>query len=68
MINNYKMNISNELAQAKYCKNLEELHDFCEQHNFYCTSASIYPDDFPRVEGYMDDGDVEIYFKVQSRY
>jgi len=68
MINNYIMNISNELAQAKYCKTLEELEDFCKQHNFYCQSASIYPDDFPRVEGYMDDGDVEITFKVQSRY
>ncbi len=64
----YKMNISGELAQAKYCKNLEELEEFCKQHNFFCVSASIYPDDFPTVEGYKDDGDVEIYFKVQSRY
>ena len=68
MKNNYKMNISGKLAQAKYCKTLEELHEFCKQHNFFCTSASIYPDDFPKVEGYMDDGDVEIYFRVQSRY
>ena len=68
MKNNYKMNISGELAQAKYCKTLEELHEFCKQYNFFCTSASIYPDDFPKVEGYMDDGDVEIYFRVQSRY
>ena len=64
----YKMNVSGELAQAKYCKTLEELYAFCKQYNFFCTDASIYPDNFPTVEGYMDDGDVEITFKVQSKY
>lgn len=64
----YRMNISGELAQAKYCKTLEELEDFCKEHNFHCLGASIHPNGFPRVEGYMDDGDVEITFKVQSRY
>lgn len=68
MIKDYKMNISGELAQVKYCKTLDDIHDFCKQHNFWCESASIYPNDFPTVEGYMDDGDVEIYFKVRSRY
>ena len=68
MIDNYRMNVSGELAQAKYCKTTDELHEFCEQHNFYCDRASVYPNDFPTVEGYMDDGDVEIYFRVQSRY
>lgn len=68
MMNNYRMNISGELAQAKYCKTTDELHEFCKQHNFYCNRASIYPDDFPTVEDYMDDGDVKIYFRVQSRY
>lgn len=68
MIENYKMNISGELAQAKYCHSLEELEDFCKEHNFYCERAAIYPNDFPTVEGYMDDGDVEISFKVQSKY
>ena len=64
----YKFNVSGMLAQAKKCKSLEELEDFCKDHNFWCKSASIFPDDFPRVEGYMDDGDVEISFVVQSRY
>lgn len=64
----YRMNISGELAQAKKCKSLEELEDFCKDHNFYCQSASIYPDDFPFVEGFYDDGDVEITFSVRSRY
>ena len=68
MINNYRMNVSGELAQAKHCKTTDELHEFCEKHNFYCSSAAIFPNDFPRVEGYMDDGDVEIYFRVQSRH
>ena len=69
MTDNYKMNISNELAQAKYCTTLEELEDFCVQHNFYCKNAIVYSNKFPTVEGYMYDGeDVEIYFKVQSRY
>ena len=64
----YRINVSGELAQAKYCRTLEDLENFCKDHNFRCESASTYPDDFPRVEGYYDDGDVEVTFKVQSRY
>ena len=29
----YKMNIGNELAQIKYCKNLEKIQEFLENHN-----------------------------------
>lgn len=30
----YKFNVSGMLAQAKKCKSLEELEDFCKDHNF----------------------------------
>ena len=29
----YKMNIGNELAQIKYCQNLDEIKNFLEDHN-----------------------------------
>ena len=29
----YKMNISNELAQIKNCRTLEEIEEFLEDHN-----------------------------------
>ena len=64
----YRMNIANELAQAKYCKTLEDLEKFCKEHNFHCTDAAIYEDNFPRVKGFYLDKDVQVTFEVQSRF
>lgn len=64
----YRINVSEELAQAKKCRTLEDLENFCKDHNFHCSRATVYPNDFPTVEGYYDDGDVEVSFRVESRY
>lgn len=51
------MNISNELAQIKYCKNLEEVETFLKQHNLklihYSSSENT------SLEGYIDGIDAE---------
>lgn len=51
------MNIGNELAQIKYCKNLEEVETFLRQHNLklihYSSSENT------SLEGFIDGIDAE---------
>lgn len=42
------MNIGNELAQIKYCKNLEEIQEFLENHNL-------------KLDHWYFDGNTKIY-------
>ena len=51
------MNIGNELAQIKYCKNLEEVKTFLEQHNFKLVHYSS--SENTSLEGYIDGIDAE---------
>lgn len=64
----YKMNIGNELAQAKYCETIDELAQFCADHNFQCFDAAVFFNQAPRVQGHYEDDDVYVEFTVMSKY
>ena len=53
----YRMNIGNELAQIKHCKNLEEVETFLKQHNLKLTHYSS--SENTSLEGYIDGVDAE---------
>ena len=62
----YRMNIGNELAQVKYCEDIDEVRQFCEDHGLDCMDAGVFPNDFPIMKGYWRDNDIEVQITVQS--
>lgn len=64
----YKMNIGNEVAQAKRCYFIDDFEQFCKDHNLELDSLSFDENrKFSLFAKYTEDDDVKVVVAIESR-